>query len=165
MPELGSCASSGRAWRLCAARHSQEEAGPLGAQPLPRVLELAASKVAEVTAFDHSGGGNVVNAAKMFARFPQGAKRPVKGCHPDDMKAFIQEAYNDLRWYDENGQVPSAAPEVQRTATTQAPTRAPSQPAAPPVMQSKSAPAPAGNGDLFGDFDAAPAPASNGWAR
>ena len=28
-PELGSCASSRRAWRLWAARHSQEEAGPL----------------------------------------------------------------------------------------------------------------------------------------
>ena len=31
VPELGSCASSGRAWRLCAARHSREEADPLGA--------------------------------------------------------------------------------------------------------------------------------------
>ena len=28
-PELGSCASSRRAWRLWAAQHSQEEAGPL----------------------------------------------------------------------------------------------------------------------------------------
>jgi hypothetical protein len=111
-----------------------------------------------------NGGGNVVNSAKVFARFPQGAKRPIKGCHPDDMKAFIQEAYNDLRWFDENGQVPNAAPEVQRTATMQAPTRAPSQRAAPPVVHSKSAPAPAGNGDLFGDFDAAPAPAAAGWA-
>ena len=46
-PQLGSCASSGRAWRLWAARHSQEEAGPLGAQPVPRVLELAASKAAD----------------------------------------------------------------------------------------------------------------------
>ena len=51
VPELGSCASSGRAWRLWAARHSQEEADPLGAQPLPRVLELAASKVADFAAF------------------------------------------------------------------------------------------------------------------
>ena len=42
--QLGSCASSGRAWRLRAARHSQEEAGPLRAQPPPRVLEPAASK-------------------------------------------------------------------------------------------------------------------------
>ena len=33
--QLGSCASSGRAWRLWAARHSQEEGDPLGAQPLP----------------------------------------------------------------------------------------------------------------------------------
>ena len=45
--QLGSCASSGRAWRLWAARHSQEEAGPLGAPPLPRVLERAASKAAD----------------------------------------------------------------------------------------------------------------------
>ena len=50
--QLGSCASSGRAWRLWAARYSQEEAGPLGAQPLPRVRELAASKAADSTAFD-----------------------------------------------------------------------------------------------------------------
>ena len=50
-PQLGSCASSGRAWRLRATRHSQGEAGPLGAQPLPRVLEPAASKAADSTAF------------------------------------------------------------------------------------------------------------------
>ena len=31
VPQLGSCASSGRAWRLWAARHSQEEPGPFGA--------------------------------------------------------------------------------------------------------------------------------------
>ena len=34
-PRLGSCASSGRAWRLQAARHFPEEAGPLCTQPLP----------------------------------------------------------------------------------------------------------------------------------
>ena len=56
VPQLGSCASSGRAWWLWAARHSQEEAGPPGARPLPRVLELAASKAADFTAFDHPGG-------------------------------------------------------------------------------------------------------------
>ena len=44
-PQLGSCASSGRAWRLWAARHSYAEARPLGSQPWPRVLEPAASKV------------------------------------------------------------------------------------------------------------------------
>ena len=54
-PQLASCASSGRTWRLWAARHSQEEAGPLGAQPLPLLLEQAASKAADVTAFDHVG--------------------------------------------------------------------------------------------------------------
>ena len=55
MPEVGSRASSGRAWQLWAARHSQEEAGPLGTQPMPRVLELAASKAAHFPAVDHSG--------------------------------------------------------------------------------------------------------------
>ena len=54
-PQLGSCASSGRAWRLWAGRLSQEEAGPLGAQPLPRMLERAASIAADFTAFGHSG--------------------------------------------------------------------------------------------------------------
>ena len=47
VPQHGSCASSGHAWRLWAARKSQEEAGPLGAQPLPQVLERAASKAAD----------------------------------------------------------------------------------------------------------------------
>ena len=47
VPQLGSCASSARAWRLRAARHSQGEAPPPGAQPPPRGLERAASKVAD----------------------------------------------------------------------------------------------------------------------
>ena len=33
----------------------QKEAGPPGAQPLPLLLERAASKAADVTAFDHAG--------------------------------------------------------------------------------------------------------------
>ena len=37
-PQLGSCASSGRAWRLWAARHSQREAEPLGTPPQSRAL-------------------------------------------------------------------------------------------------------------------------------
>ena len=41
---------------LWAARYSQEEAGPLGAQPPPRVLEPAASKAADFTAPDRPGG-------------------------------------------------------------------------------------------------------------
>ena len=48
-PQPDSCASSGHAWRLWAARHSQEEAGPLGAQPPPRVLERAASQAVDST--------------------------------------------------------------------------------------------------------------------
>ena len=35
--------------------HSEPEAGPLGAQPPPRVLEPAASKAADSTAFGHIG--------------------------------------------------------------------------------------------------------------
>ena len=56
MPEVGFRTSSGALpgssdW-LGAPRG---EADPLGAQPLPRVLELAAFKAADVTAFDHPG--------------------------------------------------------------------------------------------------------------
>ena len=57
VPQFGSCASSGRAWWLWAAQYSQQEAGPLGAQPVPRMLEPAASKAADFTAFDPSGKG------------------------------------------------------------------------------------------------------------
>ena len=46
-------ASSGRASRLWAARHSQAEVGTLSAQPPPRVLELAACNVADSTACGH----------------------------------------------------------------------------------------------------------------
>ena len=63
MPQLGFCASSGRAWWLWAAWYSQGEAGPLGAQPLPRVLEPAASKAADFTAFDHVGAASWVPRA------------------------------------------------------------------------------------------------------
>ena len=49
VPQLGTCAYTGRAWRLWAARHSQEEAGPLGAPPLPWVLELAAAKASPMS--------------------------------------------------------------------------------------------------------------------
>ena len=56
-PKLGSCASSGHAWRLRPAQHSQQEAGPLGAQSLPRALELAASTAADSAGSDHPGKG------------------------------------------------------------------------------------------------------------
>ena len=56
VPELGPCASSGRAWRLQAGSALRgEKALPPGAQPVPRVLEpasrsiRAASKVANAT--------------------------------------------------------------------------------------------------------------------
>ena len=47
-----SCASSGRTGQLWPARRFQYVAGPKGAPPLPRVLERAASKGADFTAFD-----------------------------------------------------------------------------------------------------------------
>ena len=59
VPQLGSCASSRRALRLQAARHSQEEASPLWAQPMPRVLERAVSKAADSTAFEHPGAAKL----------------------------------------------------------------------------------------------------------
>ena len=64
VPQLGSCASSERPWRLWAVRHSQEEAGPLGARPLPRVLEPAASTAAHFPALAHLGSGKNPNVAK-----------------------------------------------------------------------------------------------------
>jgi hypothetical protein len=45
----------GHAWRRWAARHSQEEDGPLGAPPPPRVLQRATSQAADFTAVEHSG--------------------------------------------------------------------------------------------------------------
>ena len=55
-PGLGSCASSGHAWRLCGSSALPGvETQPLGAQPLPRALELAASKAANFTGCDPPG--------------------------------------------------------------------------------------------------------------
>ena len=54
-PRLAPCASSGRAWRPRAARHSQGEAQPLGPLLPPRGLKRAASKIADFTGFDPPG--------------------------------------------------------------------------------------------------------------
>jgi hypothetical protein len=68
---------SGRAWRLWAARHSQEEASTLGAHPLPRVLELAASEAADSTAFDRLG---TTAGTAACGRPPTPAPRRVAEC-------------------------------------------------------------------------------------
>eukprot|EP00964_Phaeocystis_antarctica_P131063 scaffold94927_cov42-Phaeocystis_antarctica.AAC.2 len=47
VPHLGSCASSGCAWRLPAARHSRSEPQPLFAQPPPWGIDPSTSKVAD----------------------------------------------------------------------------------------------------------------------
>ena len=55
-PERDSCACS---WLLVALGGStlpRGEVEPLGAQPLPKLLEPAASEVADSTAFSHPGG-------------------------------------------------------------------------------------------------------------
>ena len=56
VPERGTCASSWRAWWLCAAPSSQGgEVGPLGAHAQPRKLVLAAPKPAKPTNVGPSG--------------------------------------------------------------------------------------------------------------
>eukprot|EP00964_Phaeocystis_antarctica_P051743 scaffold30210_cov59-Phaeocystis_antarctica.AAC.2 len=54
------CRGRAAAWSKCLPRQrpSSAPAPPQGAQPLPRVLELAASKAAHFTAFDHSGAAH-----------------------------------------------------------------------------------------------------------
>ena len=54
VPQLGSCGSSGPGgFGRCGL--TGREAGPSGAKPLPRALELAASKAAHFPAVDPSG--------------------------------------------------------------------------------------------------------------
>eukprot|EP00964_Phaeocystis_antarctica_P048639 scaffold28168_cov75-Phaeocystis_antarctica.AAC.1 len=55
------------------------EAGPLGAQPLPRVLELAAPKAADSPAFDHSGAGHLRRHGRVRAARPRRAARRGRG--------------------------------------------------------------------------------------
>ena len=52
VPQFAPCASSGRARRPLAARHSQGEAQPPGAPPRPRGLKRAGSEVTECASFD-----------------------------------------------------------------------------------------------------------------
>ena len=83
-PELGSCASSGRAWRLWAARHSQGEAQPMGPQPLPQVIELAASSVADslafLTMYNHVGSGS--RRASASCKWWQPTSQPLRAASP-----------------------------------------------------------------------------------
>ena len=64
------CSSSaaGRAWWPWAAQHSQGETQPLGAQLLPRLLGLAATKAADVTTFDHPGSSTTTPASTTRGR-------------------------------------------------------------------------------------------------
>ena len=70
VPQLGSCAFSERDWWLWVARHNGEEADPPGAQQLPLVLQPAASKAADYTAFDPVGDEHLRGAAAWPKRPP-----------------------------------------------------------------------------------------------
>ena len=63
-------------------------------------------EVNSLTAFN--GGGNAVNRATMLANVPPNLL-PKKGCHPNELKEFVQEAYDNKRWHDPNGQVAAKA--------------------------------------------------------
>ena len=113
---------------------------------------------AEVMELDAStNGGNEIHNATYLARMPPGYKRPMKGCHPNDMKDWVKATYIDLQFYDANGQ-PGAAP---------APAPAPAPAAGPPrVSRSQTAPVKSSAADdLFGSFDSpTPPPAApGGW--
>ena len=92
VPQLGSCASAGRAWRLWAARHSQEEAGPLSALPLPRLLEPAASKAANSTALDHPIGSSNPKGIGIYGRLYDPPYTPNYNPNPITVQARLQKA-------------------------------------------------------------------------
>ena len=84
VPQLAPCTSSHHAWRLWAAWYSQGEAQPLGAQPPPRGLKRAASKVAGFTTetVDHLGSGCTprprLRSSRTLRRASQAAPRSVR---------------------------------------------------------------------------------------
>ena len=57
------------------------------------VMELHAS----------TNGGNAIHNATYLARMPPTFRRPEKGCHPNDLKAFVQAVYIEQKFYDANG--------------------------------------------------------------
>ena len=60
------CLTRARLAVLGGSRHPGRELGPLGAQPLPRGLEPATTKVADFTAFDHPGVVSTVAWSMIF---------------------------------------------------------------------------------------------------
>ena len=111
-----------------------------------------------------TGGGNAIHNATFLAHFPAGGRRPMKGCHPNDMKEFVKEVYIDLRYHDPNGQ--SAAANGNGHANGHAAHAPASKPAsvpasAPRLASSKSAPLPpTASADLLGDLSG-PSPGSD----
>lgn len=79
---------------------------------------------AEVDALrEERGGGNAYNRKKIFAKLPPASSSwPRKGCHPDERKAFVLNAYSDRNW-ESDGPPPipgAVAPAVQKVVTAPA---------------------------------------------
>lgn len=133
------------------------------------------------------GGGNAYNRKKTFAQLPPASSSwPRKGCHPDERKAFVLNAYSDRNW--ESDEPPpiigAVAPAVQKMVTAPASTEAPStaapstfdlllandaEPAktswsafeeAAPAVKDRAESAPNAGILEWGAFDAAPPPAA-----
>eukprot|EP00964_Phaeocystis_antarctica_P122392 scaffold86053_cov47-Phaeocystis_antarctica.AAC.2 len=86
-PQLGSC-TSGCAWWLWAARHSQGETQPLGAQPPARVLACATSKVADCSASDHAGAA----VCRGLGHLPDQERHGVQGAQGQEGHALLRLA-------------------------------------------------------------------------
>ena len=72
-------------------RVRRPRAQPSALLPPPQSVTMSNWTMAEVDILRHeNGGGNANNNAKIFAKLPPDFRRPQKGCHPDDLKEFIQ---------------------------------------------------------------------------
>ena len=121
------------AWRLWTARHSDSEASSLGAQPLPRMLELAASKAADSTAFDHSGARGQPLRRAHRADHTRGRGRPAGRAH---------DAARDGQRVRQVGRAAARARAVLRRRRPRRAGRLRSMVKAPPWQGPSSAPAP-----------------------
>lgn len=112
----------------------------------------------EVESLKAPHGGNVANAATIFAKLRKDSDAYPKGCPPDEVKSFVHQAYNELRWAGD------AEPSANVATPPQQSGAAPSSDidlfgdfeAPPPVATVRSAPVPANSIDLFGAFASPP---------
>ena len=101
--QLGSSASSWRAWRLRTARDAQgERPGHWVLSHCLRVLEQAASKAADPTAFDHSGA-RMLNESR--------EELLVEGTELEEVEAELSQKQEDAHMSDEEAPRVTAATE------------------------------------------------------